>query len=229
MAFKRLYYVKEIVKFEIAALRQYLEENLNSIRSKQESLHGELNKTLETIDDKESEQHFIDQFLDNSLIYFEGFPKYFNDSTYLIFYSFFEANLAKVARIAKTDLNTHNKKKITASPANNYAHGSKDFLTKHCLLKIKAKENIWKKLNKLRDYRNFIAHNNSHLKQTGDATSRAKKKNTVNYINRVFGKCISTDDLGQCHIENPKLLISMLDLVETYLFFVIDKTMKKCK
>lgn len=229
MAFKRLYYVKEIVKFEITALRQYLEENLDGIRLRQESLHGVLKKSLETIDDKESEQYLIDQFLDDSLIYFEGFPKYFNDSTFLIIYSFFEANLAKVARIAKTDLNTHNKKKITASPANNYAHGSKNFLTNHCLLKIKAKENIWKKLNKLRDYRNFIAHNNSHLKQTGDATARANNKNTVNYINRVFGKCIGTDNLGQCHIENPKLLSLMLGLVENYLLFVIDKGMKKCK
>lgn len=230
MKFKRLTYFKQSLKFQIETLKDYIEESNQNLKTRQETIDGELREMLEGIEDPEYTQNIIDNYLDENLKYFKDFPSYFNESSFLMIYSFLEANLARICKYARLDLNAHNLPiQITTLPAGSYIQDSKKYLETICRLSLKRKENVWRKLDKLRDLRNFIAHNNLDLKQTKNAVERGKKKQTINYINRVFGKCVITDRIDKYKIENHKLIVKTINLVEEYLFFVIETVSKKCK
>jgi len=230
MKFKRLTYFKRSLNFQLETLNEYINESHQNLITKQKVLEKELSEALEGIDDPDYTQNIIDNYLDENLKYFKDFPSYFNESSFLMVYSFLEANLARICKYARLDLNAHNTTtQITALPTKSYIQDSKKYLETNCELSLNAKENVWRKLDKLRDFRNFIAHNNLDLKQTKDSTEKAKKKKTVNYINRVFKKCVTVDNAERYKIENHQLIVDTLKLVEEYLFYVIETASKKCQ
>lgn len=230
MKFNRLTYFKQSLEFRFETLNDYIEESHQNLITKQKILDNELSETLEGIDDPDYTQNIIDNHLDENLKYFKDFPSYFNESSFLMIYSFLEANLARICKYARLDLNTHNPKTpITTLPTKSYIQDSKIYLETTCRLSLKSKENVWRKLDKLRDFRNFIAHNNLDLKQTKNAIEKARKKETINYINRVFKKCVTIDYAEKYKIENHQLIVETIKLVEEYLFYVIEVVPKKCK
>jgi len=230
MKFKRLPYLKRLLRLRLETLNDYIDESHENLIAKQQSLDYKLDNALEGIDDSDNTQNIIDNHLDENLKYFKDFPSYFNESSFLIVYSFLEANLARICKLARLDINTYNPKApIITLPKSSYLQDSKKYLVTDCGLSLKSKENVWRKLDNLRDFRNFIAHNNLDLKQTKNLTEKAKKKNTVNYINRVFKKCVIIDNAEKYKIENHQLILDTLKLTEEYLFYVIEQVLKKCK
>ncbi len=230
MAFRRLYYFKETLKFQLESLNDYIRETSENLKQKQTELDRDLKSTLTDIDDSNVTQNIIDNFLEENLKYYNDFPSYLNESSFLIIYSFFETNLARICKYTRLDINASRATtSITALPKSSYIQDSKNYLLKTCRLSLAGKEVSWRKLDKLRHVRNFIAHNDLDLKQVKDARDKINKRKTINYINRVFGKCIIINDLEKCKIENEKLVSDALILVQDYLFFVIDKALKKAK
>lgn len=224
MAPRRLFYFKKVLEFQMETLKEYLEQNIESIKSKQEKLNVEFRTYQSAIKDDEDAQIFMDSFLDSNLKYYTDFPAYFNDSALMILYSFFESSFARICTLTKLDMNNVRAIKITASPRKSYASYSKSFLETECRFRLGAKNNVWKKIDRIRDYRNFIAHNNSNLKEAKD---KVYKKATINYINRVFNKPLKGDSLEKYYIEDARFILTFLSLINNYLNFVIDKGIKK--
>ena len=219
----RLYYFKELLKSEIPVLREYILESVKNLEDKQQTLDSEFRSVLATINDAEQSQYMIDNFLDDNLKYYKGFPSYLYESSVLISYSFFESSLYKICQLTRLDFNKRNETvPIANEPKKSYIHDSKGYLEKTIGLSLSKKEATWKKLDKLRDLRNFIAHSNMDLRRTKNPTDRAVKKETIAYLNRVFTKCIRIDYGQKYKIDKSDLVIKQLDLIEEYLYFVID-------
>lgn len=229
MAFRRLHYFQESLKFQLESLNDYVRESTQNLKQKQTDLDKDLKDALAGLDDSDVTQHIVDNFLDENLKYYKDFPSYLNESSFLIIYSFFETNLARICKYTRLDLNITRSSPINALPKSSYIIDSKDYLVQTCGLSLKREEASWRKLDKLRDFRNFIAHNNLDLKQTKNAADKASKKKTINYINRVFGKSISTDNLHKSKIDRDELITEMLLLIEKYLQFVVDIAIKKVR
>lgn len=224
---RQLRVLQEILKFRISDLRDYINDSNKYLKGKQTELDQDLKDKLAEIDDEEDQQQTIDWFLDDNLKYFSDFPEIQHDALFLVIYSFFELSLSRICTMVICDASV---RKITLTPPkDNYVATSKNWLISTAKVKIKAKENIWSKLNRLREYRNFIAHNGSNLQHTRNAADKIKKKETISYINRYFKKPIAENQHGECHIEKVDLLLDFLSLVEVYLNFVITQGLKKHK
>jgi hypothetical protein len=226
MSFIRLYYFKETLKFQSSALKGYIQESQNILNSKQRNLDEELKTALAQISNPDEEQQIINFFLDDNLQYYDDFPKYLNESTFLIIYSFFETKLATICRLFRIDIEI-NKKKVLPHSKGSYFNDSENFLKDVCKLKLGADKKFVKRLNQLRRYRNFITHNDSDFKHIKSHEKRLNHKKNIDYINRVFGKSIVIDSLKKCSIKNEKLIPEFLNLVEEYLYYVIDTAIKK--
>ncbi|MGN6802390.1 MAG: hypothetical protein ACTHJN_10815 [Ginsengibacter sp.] len=230
MSYRRLYYFKQTLQFRLETLHDYLRESSENLKQKQKELDNDLKNALVDVDDSDVSHNIVDIFLDENLKYYDDFPSLLNESSFIIIYSFFETNLARICKYARLDINASKGMSfINAVPSSSYIKDSKSYLTHICGLSLKAKEPSWRKLDVLRDFRNFIAHNGLDLKQTKNASEKSKKRKTITYVNRVFGKSITINDLEKCKIKNEKLVADMLRLVEDYLFFVIEKALKKAK
>ncbi len=220
--------LQSLIEFKIEALKDYAKEIENSLQEKQAELHSEFKKELDEVTDDDERQRMIDWFLDDNLKFYDDFPKMQRDALFLISYSFFELSLARICQMVIRDAKT---KKLTLTPPTKvYAYASKKFLDNVANVKIKRKENLWKKLNQLREYRNFIAHNGSNLQLINDKADKVKKITSIKYINKYIVKeAIKNDRLKQYHIEKKELLEKFIDLIENYLQFVITQSIKKYK
>lgn len=225
-SFRRLFYGEQLIKMQALTLKDYIQENIDNTKEKQKTLNVELEEAINQEEDDEYRHHLQDLFLDENLKYYDEYPKFFTDASLVILYSFFEYNLHRICKLTQADLNANGKNNIRAFSEKPYVGNSKMFLEKECNIKLSGKENLWKKIDKIRDYRNFITHNNSSLALCND---KVAKRATIVYINRVFKKPIEIDHLNQCHIKKMEWLLEVWDILYEYLLFVISKARKKSR
>lgn len=225
MKSKHLLYFKKLLESQLETLKEYIDESYESIKKKQKIFEGKLSIDLIGIDYKDEEQEVIDRCFDDYSKYYKDFPSYFNEATFLILYSFFESNLAKICEKTRMIVNKNEIHQVIQDPKKTYILDSKKFLVGECKILLDEKENIWFGINHLREFRNFIAHDSMDLVRI--KSKKQEKLDAISYINEEFGECIKLTQLYKYRIENHKFINEAFMLFEQYLYFVIDQVDRK--
>lgn len=210
---------KQRIDFELDNIKSFIEEISGYIKEKQAEVGKSYDAAMEDSQDNSEEEFDPNYYFDDAIHkYNEIFPKHYFNPLLLSLYGLFENWLKRLC-----DLDSKrgfSNVKVNDLAGGNYIEKSRKYLSVVADLNLDETETDWQKIKQIQKVRNAIAHNDSSIKT--DKNKELNKQELYSYLKK-DNRVELNENIGTFYIKDKEYLYEVIDLINSYLNFVISK------